>query len=58
LEIALDGLDHMIAHPEQIYVDETGLLLNSLEIIDRDGVSQIVQLRDALAIPVPSGAPG
>ena len=58
LEVALDGLDHMITHPDQIYVDETGLILTSLEIIGRDVVSQIIQLRDALALPAPSGAAG
>ena len=58
LEVALDGLDHLIAHPDQIYVDETGHLLTSLEIIDRNEVSQIIQLRDALALPAPSGAAG
>jgi hypothetical protein len=56
LEIALDGLDHMIAHPEQIYVDATGLQLTGLEIIDREGLAQLVQLRDALMLPAPSGA--
>jgi hypothetical protein len=54
LEIALDGLDHLIPHPREIYVDETGILLTSLEVIDRDGVSQIVQLRDPLMLPAPS----
>jgi hypothetical protein len=58
LEIALDGVDHLIPHPHEIHVDETGILLTSLEVIDRDGVSQIVQLRDPLMLPAPSQAEG
>jgi hypothetical protein len=54
LEIALDGLDHLIPHPQQVYIDEKEGQLNSLEVIDRDGVSQIVQLRDPLMLPAPS----
>ena len=58
LEIVLDGLDHLIPHPHEIYVDEAAGQLTSLEIIDRDGVSQIVQLRDPLMLPAPSQAAG
>jgi hypothetical protein len=58
LEIALDGVDHLIPHPHEIYVDETGIVLTSLEVTDRDGVSQIVQLRDPLILPAPSQAEG
>jgi hypothetical protein len=58
LEIALDGVDHLIPHPHEIYVDETGIVLTSIEVIDRDGVSQIVQLRDPLMLPAPSQAEG
>src|ERR1700724_436801 len=54
LEIALEGIDHLIAHPREIHVDQTGILMTSLEVIDRDGVSQIVQLRDPLMLPAPS----
>src|SRR5690242_9517161 len=48
LEIALEGLDHMIAHPDRIVVDETDFRLSSFEVSGRDGVTQIVRLRDAL----------
>ena len=58
LEIALDGLDHLIPHPQQVYIDEKEGQLNSLEVIDRDGVAQIVQLRDPLMLPAPSQAEG
>jgi Family of unknown function (DUF5335) len=58
LEIALDGLDHLIPHPKEIYIDDAGVLLNSLEVIDGEGTSQIVQLRDPLMLPAPSQASG
>ena len=54
LEIALDGLDHLIPHPQQVYIDEKEGQLNSLEVIDRAAVAQIVKLRDPLMLPAPS----
>ena len=56
LEIALEGIDHMISHPEQIFVAMDGVQLTSLEVIDRDGLTQIVRLRDPLMLPSPSGS--
>jgi hypothetical protein len=58
LEIALEGVDHLIPHPHEIYIDQTAALLGSLEVIDREGVSQIIHLRDALMLPAPSQASG
>lgn len=58
LEIALDGLDHLIPHPKEIYVDDTGVVLSSLDVIDQDGTSQIVQLRDPVMLPAASPASG
>jgi hypothetical protein len=53
VEVALEGLDHIIPRPREIYVeDETGGI-GSLEIIDGDGRKQIVKLRDELALPAP-----
>src|SRR5438309_9211570 len=46
LEIALDGLDHMISRPQEVYIDDSAGLLSSFAVIDGDGVSQIVQLRE------------
>jgi hypothetical protein len=54
LEIALEGLDHLIAKPQLVYVDEGSGGLMSLEVIDHAGVSQIIKLRDPLALPAPS----
>jgi hypothetical protein len=43
IEIALHGLDHMVRKPREVYVDEGPTGLNSLEVIDGDGVQHIVQ---------------
>ena len=51
LEIALDGLDHRIAKPREIYVDEQDRGLASIEIVGADGTRQIVKLRDKLLLP-------
>jgi len=53
VEVALDGLDHMILRPRELYIDNGIGSLSSLEIIDADGVKQIVKLRDPLMLPPP-----
>jgi hypothetical protein len=53
MEIALDGIDHMIRKPREIYLDDGGAGLTSLEIVDADGVRQIVKLKDQLMLPAP-----
>jgi|SwirhisoilCB3_FD_contig_31_6391496_length_672_multi_6_in_0_out_0_1 hypothetical protein len=51
LEVALDGFDHLIHHPREVYVDEGGAGLATLEIVDGDGARQIVKFRDPLMLP-------
>src|SRR6202049_14112 len=48
VEVALEGLDHMIPHPREIYVQDGTAGLTSLEVIDSTGAKQIVKLRDQL----------
>jgi hypothetical protein len=56
VEIALEGVDHLIREPRELYVDYHADGLRSLEIIDAGGAHQIVQLRDPLMLPQkPSG---
>ncbi|WFU82523.1 DUF5335 domain-containing protein [Bradyrhizobium sp. CIAT3101] len=54
--LALEGHDHLIHKPREIYIEGEGLVLSSLEVIDADGVRQIVVLRDPLMLPAPSSA--
>ena len=53
IEIVLDGLDHLIYHPRDLYVDQNGLELSSVQIVDADGTRQIVTLHDPLMLPPP-----
>ena len=53
VEIAMEGLDHMIRKPREIYADSDPGGLVSLEIVDADGVRQIVRLREPLMLPAP-----
>ncbi|WP_026607158.1 DUF5335 domain-containing protein [Methylocapsa acidiphila] len=51
VELALEGLDHLIHKPRDIYVeDATGLLAN-LEIVDAEGLTQAVKLKEPLMLP-------
>lgn len=53
VEIAMEGLDHLIYKPQEIYVDRGAGGLVSLEIITGDGTKQIVQFREPLMLPAP-----
>ena len=51
LDVALDGLDHMIPNPQEIYVEGSGIDLAALAVVDADGKRQIVKFRDPIALP-------
>jgi hypothetical protein len=53
IEIALDGLDHLVRNPLELYFDEDPIGMTSLQVIDGDGVRQIILLRDPLMLPSP-----
>jgi len=53
LEVALEGIDHLIPKPREIYVDGGPIELSAFEVIDADGIKQIVKLRDPLMLPAP-----
>jgi hypothetical protein len=44
LEIALDGMDHLIRDPQEIYVNETPRGLDAVEATDVGGRKHIVQI--------------
>ena len=56
VEIALEGLDHMVQRPREMYVDLGPDGLTSLEVIDSDDARHIVKFRDPLMLPPPSAA--
>jgi Family of unknown function (DUF5335) len=53
LEIVLDGVDHMIFHPRELYVDFGPGGVESLGVVDDGGVWRIVSLRDPPRLPAP-----
>jgi len=53
-EIVLEGHDHLIHKPREIYVEDEAGQWVGLEIIDADGVKQIVRLKEALMLPGPA----
>jgi Family of unknown function (DUF5335) len=53
VEVMLDGLDHMIRRPREIHLDNGAGALTTIEIVDANGVKQIVKLKDPLMLPAP-----
>ncbi|PVE21842.1 hypothetical protein DC522_24315 [Microvirga sp. KLBC 81] len=45
LEVALEGLDHLIHKPVELYVEEGPSGIESLSILDGEGNQHIVQLQ-------------
>lgn len=56
VEVALDGVDHLIQKPKEIYIDGGPAGLSGIEIINQDDVREIIRLRDPLMLPPPSEA--
>jgi hypothetical protein len=56
IEIALEGLDHLIYKPREVYVELRGPELATFEVVDGGGVRQIVRLKDPLMLPAPQHA--
>ena len=54
LEIALEGVDHLIYGPREVWADLNAGEMISFEVIDDRGVSQIIKLRQPLMLPSPS----
>jgi hypothetical protein len=54
--VALEGLDHLIIEPREVYIDYDVGGLIGLEVIDAADVRQIIKLKDPLALPAPDRA--
>ncbi|MGZ5202885.1 MAG: DUF5335 domain-containing protein [Telluria sp.] len=50
VEVLLEGLDHLIRHPRDIYIEHGPAGLTSMEVIDTDDVRQIIRLRDPIML--------
>lgn len=51
LKVLLEGLDHLIRKPSEIFIDHGAVGLVSMEVIDADDARQIIKLRDPLMLP-------
>ena len=51
LEIDATRVQHRISNPSEIYVDEEGGALRSIEVKDAEGHVQIIKLTSALTLP-------
>jgi hypothetical protein len=47
-------VDHLIPKPREVYVEENGPELSSLEVIDAEGTHQIIVLKDPMMLPAPA----
>ena len=54
LEVALEGVDHLIYGPREVWADLNVGEMMSFEVIDDRGVPQIIKLRQPLMLPSPS----
>jgi Family of unknown function (DUF5335) len=56
IEIALEGYDHLIQRPREVWIEGEGPDISSIEIVDAEDVRQIVLFRDPLKLPPPRKA--
>jgi hypothetical protein len=56
LEILVEGLDHLIHKPKEIYIDHTALGLSSMEVIGDDDVREVIRLREPLMLAYSGGS--
>ena len=56
LQIAIDGLDHIVPKPRELYAEYGSRGLQSLGILDAEGACQFLLLRDPLSLPSPRHA--
>jgi hypothetical protein len=53
IEVVLEGLDHTISHPSEVFIDHDGVRLNSVAVTDDMGRRQLIRLRDPVLLPAP-----
>lgn len=51
LDVMVEGLDHRISDPIEIFVQEEGGGVRAFEVIERSGQKQVLQLSAPLALP-------
>jgi hypothetical protein len=51
IEVAMEGFDHMIRRPREVYLDQRDGKLAAIEVIDAAGVRHVVKLKDPVVLP-------
>jgi hypothetical protein len=51
LDVALQGVTHLIRQPIEIVVDLRPTGVTSVAVVDADGASQVITLKDPVALP-------
>jgi hypothetical protein len=54
IDIALEGLTHLIHKPREVYIEQNGLELSALDVIDAEDAGRIVLFKDPLMLPAPA----
>jgi hypothetical protein len=54
VEVALEGVDHLIPKPREIWVDDLGANLSSIAVVDGDGNQHLIRLKEPLMLPAPA----
>jgi hypothetical protein len=57
-EILLEGVDHLVAHPQRFAIRERGGRADSLAVLDEAGAEHILMLREPIALPPTPAPPG
>jgi hypothetical protein len=55
LDVALAGLNHLIRHPREIYVQEGSHGVETIAVATEGDVKQILRLKDPIMLPAPRG---
>ncbi|BCX80877.1 hypothetical protein MIT9_P0455 [Methylomarinovum caldicuralii] len=53
IEFVLEGVDHLVPHPKEVYVDDSIEGLRSIKVVGADGVRHIAKLKEVLKLPPP-----
>ena len=51
IEILVEGLDHLIRKPREVWIEHGPIGLVSMEVISEDDARQIIRLREPLMLP-------
>jgi hypothetical protein len=54
IDVALDGVDHMIEKPREIFIDQIGNQLAAVEVIDGNGFRHSIRLIEPVALSADS----